>query len=378
MTEILRKHPVIVVALEHYNPLGVLRTLGENGVEPIFIGIDYRVPVASASKYVKKLYRVKSIDEAFETTMREYGSYADKTGHKPILIFCDDDVFTVYDVRYEELKEKFILFNAGENGRVSKFMYKYEIQECAKRHGIPVMESWVIKNGEIPADLQYPLVTKAISPISGGYKKEFYICENEEQFKAAMASIESQDVLIQPYIDKKTEMTFEGFSYNKGKGMFTGIQAKYLYPIKGYYSPLHDVQVPQDKALLQKLNAMLEEIGFEGIWEIEFLVDKNDNLWFLEINFRNSTWSYASTVSGNPLPYYWCLAMLTGKCPEVKDFDPFIAMVEPIDYGKRVEGGYCTMGEWLADFKRAKCTYYYNEADIEPWNVMTQNWDKLK
>ena len=76
MTEILRKHQVIVVSLEHYNPLGVLRTLGENGVEPIFIGIDYRVPVASASKYVKKLYRVKSIDEAFETTMREYGSYA--------------------------------------------------------------------------------------------------------------------------------------------------------------------------------------------------------------------------------------------------------------------------------------------------------------
>lgn len=123
---------------------------------------------------------------------------------------------------------------------------------------------------------------------------------------------------------------------------------------------------------------MLEEIGFEGIWEIEFLVDKDDKIYFLEINFRHATWGYSSNVAGSPLPYLWANAMLTGDAPEQKTFEPFIAMVEPIDYGLRVEKGMCTLQEWLTDFKRAKCTYYYNEQDMNPWKVVCENWDKLK
>ena len=70
--------------------------------------------------------------------------------------------------------------------------------------------------------------------------------------------------------------------------------------------------------------------------------------------------------------------MLAGEAPEQKTFEPFIAMVEPIDYGLRVEKGMCTLQEWLTDFKRAKCTYYYNEQDMNPWKVVCENWDKLK
>lgn len=378
MNKELIKHPVIVIALEHYNPLGVLRTLGENGVEPIFIGIKYRARIASCSKYVKEFYQVETLEESYNTVINKYGDYYSKNGFKPILIFSDDDVFAIYDENYEMLKEKFILFNAGKNGRVSKFMFKHEIQNCAKRHGIPVLESIVVKVGEIPEGLKYPIVTKAITPNSEGYKSNFHIIENEQELRAAMNEIKGAEVLIQPYVDKKTEMTFEGFSYNKGKGMFTGIQTYLKYPIKGYYSPLQDVCVPEDKELLKKLNSMLEEIGFEGIWEIEFLVDKNDNLWFLEINFRNSTWSYASTVAGNPLPYLWCEAMISGHCPEPKEFEPFTAMVEPIDFKMRVDKGLCSLPEWLKDFKAAKCTYYYDPNDMGPWKVLCENWEKLK
>ena len=60
----------------------------------------------------------------------------------------------------------------------------------------------------------------------------------------------------------------------------------------------------------------MSEIGFEGVYSIEFLIDQNDNYWFCEINFRNSTWSYAATVAGMPLPILWAEAMLTGKKPE--------------------------------------------------------------
>lgn len=47
---------------------------------------------------------------------------------------------------------------------------------------------------------------------------------------------------------------------------------------------------------------MFSEIGFEGIFEVEFMGDADGKLWFLEINFRNSTWSLASMKAGMPLP----------------------------------------------------------------------------
>ena len=33
--ERLKKHKFIVIGYEHYNPLGVIRSLGENGIRPI-------------------------------------------------------------------------------------------------------------------------------------------------------------------------------------------------------------------------------------------------------------------------------------------------------------------------------------------------------
>lgn len=376
--ESLKNHMVIVIALEHYNPLGQLRALGENGVQPIFIAINHRVRMASASKWPQKVHLVENEEEAFEVLMKEYGNVAEKTGYKPILSFSDDKTVTFYDRRYDELKDKFIMFNAGETGRITKFMRKKEIVDCARRHGVPVAPDWLVENGEIPADIEYPVITKAFSPVEGCYKGDFHICQNEEELKKAFTAIESEKVFIQKYIDKKTEMTYEGFSYNHGKGMYVGVQTDYIYPTKGYYSPLMNVYPRVDASLQEKLNAMLAEIGFEGIWEIEFLVGKDDKIYFLEINFRHATWGYSSNVAGSPLPYLWANAMLTGCAPEQKQFEPFIAMVEPIDYGLRVDKGICTLPEWLTDFKRAKCTYYYNEQDIEPWNVVVKNWDKLK
>lgn len=378
MTEELKKHLVILIALEHYNPLGQLRSLGENGIEPIFIAINHRVRMASASRYPKKTYLVDTEEEAFEVLMENYGRVAEETGYKPILTFSDDKTVNFYDSRYDALKDKFIMFNAGVQGRVTRFMRKHEIVACARRHGVPVLTDYLVDNGTVPEGLEYPVITKAISPVEGCYKGDFHICQNEVELRSAFASIESDKVLIQKFVDKKTEMTYEGFSYNRGRGMYVGVQTDYVYPVKGYYSPLQNVYPRVDAGLQEKLNAMLEEIGFEGIWEIEFLVDKDDNIWFLEINFRNATWSYASTVAGSPLPYLWCEAMVNGTAPEQKLFEPFLAMVEPIDFGLRVDKGVCTMAQWLTDFKRAKCTYYYNEQDMEPWYVVVNNWDKLK
>ena len=68
--ESLKNHLVIVIALEHYNPLSQLRALGENGIHPVFIAINHKVRVASASKWPSKIHLVETEDEAFDVLMK--------------------------------------------------------------------------------------------------------------------------------------------------------------------------------------------------------------------------------------------------------------------------------------------------------------------
>lgn len=375
-----KNHLVIVFAIDHYNPLGVIRSLGENGIRPIYIAIRHRVELGVKSKYVSKVHQVDSVEEGYQVLMENYGEVY-KTGDKPFLLFSDDKSVGYFDLRYDEVKDRFITYNAnGVQGRIMEFMDKKNILDLAKKHGLNVLEPIVVNKGEIPEGLEYPIITKDINPNSGGWKSDVFVCQNEEDLKKAYTKISSPVVLLQKYVDKKTEFAFEGCSVNKGQSALIAIKSTYKYAIPAYYSPFMMCESLHDQKLKAALEGMLAEIGFEGIFEIEFLVDKDDNAYFLEINFRNATWSYASTRAGMPLPYIWVKGMLNGKIDndDYKEVPGgFTAMVEPIDYAKRVELGVSTPGEWLADFKKANCGFYYSEDDLEPFYEMVRNWDKL-
>ena len=372
----LEQHKFIVFALDHYNPLGAIRSLGEKGIKPIFIAVKHRAELGSRSKYLSKLHSVNSVEEGYKILLNEYGNET----IKPFLITCDDRTTGYLDERYDELKNKFVFFNAGSNGRITNYMDKNNILEIAKKHGLSILETRVLRKGEIPDDLRFPIITKSISPNVGGWKSDVHICRNAQELKEAYTRIESPSVLVQKFIDKKNELCLDGFCANGGNDFFVGIASTYKYLIPGYYSPYMDVFEFDNKYVFNALKNMMTEIGFEGVFSIEFLIDKDDNLWFSEVNFRNSTWSYSSTVVGMPLPYLWALAMKEGKIPDksYKHFDKFEAMVEPIDYGKRVDTKKISLAEWLFDFKRAKCTYYYNELDPKPFDTVIQKWDDLK
>ena len=377
-----KNHLVIVFAIDHYNPLGVIRSLGENGINPIYIAIKHRVELGTKSKYVSKVHSVNSVEEGYSLLLKEYGDTYSKTGYKPFVLFSDDKSIGYFDLRYDQIKDKFITYNAnGVQGRIMEFMDKKKILDLAKKYGLNVLEPVVVNRGEIPDGLNYPIITKDINPNSGAWKSDVFICKNKEDLSEAYKKISSPVVLLQHYINKKTEVAFEGCSVNKGKSALIAIQTTYKYCIPGYYSPFMDVCTPNDEKLISSMKGMLTEIGFEGIYEIEFLVDQDGSMYFGEINFRNATWSYASTMSGMPLPVLFIEGMLNGKLPnDAKKEVPhcFTAMVEPIDCEKRSELGISSYGEWMADFKKCNCTFYYGRGDdLEPFYEMMKKWKKL-
>lgn len=373
----LKDYLVIVIGEEHYNPLGMIRALGQCGIQPIFIAIKGKSTVASKSKYILRSHFVTSAEEACHILLEKYGNEKNRS----FVLTSDDDIQSLLDQRYEELKDKFILFHAGKTGRVTKFMNKMEILNIAERHGLKVLKTVVTKRGVIPEDLEYPIITKSISPNVGGWKSDVHICYSEEELLKAFENILSPTVLIQKFINKKNEYCLDGFSVNRGKELFIPIASTYNYLIQGYYSPYMTVHPFEDKKDIREcLNSMFEEIGYEGIFSIEFLIDSDGTYYFSEVNFRNSTWSYIAALLGMPIPVLWMEAMLDGKINE-NWYKPipanYTAMVEPIDYNKRVNERIIEVADWLMDFKKTDCLFYMDEEDPEPFREMVRNWKRL-
>ena len=377
MLKELFSHEYIIFAMDHYNPLGLARSLGEVGIQSNVIAEKSKTDISSYSKYVKEYIRVDTAEDGYKVLMDKYAGKYEKN---PFLLTCDDRTIEFLDRRYDEWKNYFIGFNAGKKDQISKYMDKFEILELAKKYGLKTLDTICVERGIVPENLEYPIITKSISPVVGGWKSDVHICNNKDELMEAYSKIKAPQVIIQKFIDKKNEYCIDGLCAAKGTIMFNAIESRYNYMIPGYYSPYMTVKNFGQTEIGESLAGMMKEVGFEGIYSIEFLIDQDDTYYFSEINFRNSTWSYAATKAGMNLPILWAEAMLTGKLdddPTKPIEDGFMAMVEPIDYGKRVPTGKAEWGEWLRDFREAKCPFYYSKDDIEPFLYMCRNWEKM-
>lgn len=355
----------IVLCEEHYNPLGLIRSLGITGIKSIAIIKKGKNGIASKSKYLSKVHYVNTNEEALELLIKEYGN----ENTRPFVLTCDDQITSLLDCNYNALKNKFIFFNAGEEGRITKYMNKNEIMKLANDCGLKTAKSWILKEKEIPKDISYPVLTKAIISTKDNWKADSVICNNEKELQEALNKINSEKILVQEYIKKKNELCYDGYSCDKGKKVLYAISSEYLYVKEGAYSYYMEVSNSHKPELEKKLNKMFEIIGFEGIFSVEFLVDEQNNYYFLEINFRNSTWSWASTVAGMNLPVLWSESMLDSKVfnNSYNKFKPFKAMVELAYFSDMVRTKKISIFKWMSNFLDAKVKFLWYYRDPKPF-----------
>ncbi len=361
----LRKHKFISFVIDHYNPLDVIRSLGEKGIYPIVILIGEHPCMINHCKYVSVLHQVKTREEGYEVLMGKYGN----EDAKPFLLYSDDETVSFMDARYDEVKEHFITYNAGgEQGRIIWLQNKDNITNLGAEAGLYCPRKEVVETGVLPKTLQYPVITKVLASTMGAWKDDVYICNNEEELKDAYKRIKSPKLILQEYIKKKGEFCIEGFSINDGKDVFLPYVADYIRYYNNSYGHFMNMIPFKDDEFRVKIEKLFKLTKFNGIFEIEFMRGPNDEIYFLEINFRASTWNYAPTVGGGNLPYFWAKGMLTGEIAydemNLRD-TPFKAMVEPADFIRNVKS--VGLIQWLKDLRSSECKYYYNKKDPMPF-----------
>lgn len=362
----LKKHRHILLVGDHYNPLGVARSLGQQGLNPEVIVISKHPILLSHCKYVKTLHRVDTYEEGYDYLISKYGSEP----VKPFVYTGMDKVVDILDSHYDELKDRFYVFNAGKQGRMHDLMNKDVITSMAEEAGFRIPKKEVVNHGELPRTLKYPIITKTIMSIMGGWKDDVFICNNEEELKAAYPKIKTPKLMIQEYITKKNEWCFEGISVCNGRDVYIPFIIKYLRFSNKSYGNYMTVEPLKDNHLRSKLYNLMHRTQFEGIFDVEFLEGEDGELYFLEVNFRSTTWSYALTCGNVNEPYLWAKSTLQGSIDYSRILPQetvFTAMNEPSDFKENVPSHKVGFFKWLSQMRGAQCRYYYSKDDPKPF-----------
>ena len=361
----LRKHKFIVFCYDHYTPLGVIRSLGECGIHSDVILIADHPCLINHSKYVSNLHLVKTTEEGYQVLIEKYRNESCKS-----FLFCGDDFNMSYlDLHYDDLKDYFIMYNAGgEQGRIVWLQNKDNITNLGTEAGLDVPKKEVLDTGVLPKTLKYPVITKVLASTMGAWKGDAHICQNKQELLEAYKKIKSPKLCMQEYINKVGEFCMEGFSCNNGNDVFMPYAADYIRYYNNSYGHFMNMIPFKDEKLKKKINKLFKLTKYNGIFEIEFMKGSDGKSYFLEINFRASTWNYAPTVGGGNLPYFWAKSMLSGRIPyeemQLRE-KPFKAMVEPADFARNVKK--VGLWQWFKDWKSTECYYYYNKKDPMPF-----------
>lgn len=367
----LRKHKFVTFIEDHYTPLGVIRSLGEMGIKFDTILITNRKPyLINHSKYVSKLVIFDTYQKGLEYLIDNYCNEP----LKPFVYTGCDNIVNLMDEHYDELKDKLYFYNAGAQGRCGWLQDKFNITSLGEKVGLDNPKREVVDTGVLPTKLKYPIITKVLMSILGGWKDDVFICHNEDELKEAYKKIKSPKLMLQEYVNKKGEFCMEGFSINHGQNVCIPYICNYMRVFDNSFGLYMEFTPFKNETLKNKILNLFKETGFEGIFEIEFMRGPNEETYFLEINFRASTWNYALTTGGCNMPYLWAKSMLAGRIltEEMNLTEkPFRAIVddEIIDVVFKQH----TVGiiKWFKEYFGADCHYYYNKKDPKPfWHFL--------
>ena len=368
MDNTIMNHLFIVFCEDHYTPLGAVRSLGEYGISPIVIlATKGKKPVlVNNSKYVKVCHLVETIEDGMRLMIEKYGDEKEK----PFVISSDDKSGSFLDLHHNELIDHFIFFHSSKQGMVTAIMQKENMLRVAQECGIRIPQSAIVEVGDLKHGIPYPVMTKAMNGLGKEWKDIVYICHDENELKDAYSKIKSEKIILQQYIQKKNELCLDGLVACSGKVVYFPLQCQYLRMTDTAYGTFMKFWEFDDRKVLDQLKAFFAKVPFTGIVSVEFLIDQNDELYFLEVNFRNSTWNYAYTVAGIYRPVIWAKSELAGHLvvdSSVRRSLPITAMVESADLLQHVVHGKTSLYQWLKDVKKCDCFYFYNKYDNKPF-----------
>lgn len=370
---------IVLMGGNHHNGLGLVRTLGINGIRPygIIIGSDSKKGFLHYSKYWEKTWSVTSEQEAIEILKKEFKNEEKKT----VVVPWSDDMAEIIDKNLDELSKYFILPTmSNKQGAIAELMDKQKQVEFARTYGFAMLESQILENleGNESIYIEYPRILKPVTSVEGE-KLDIVICDNEEEYKKALEKLKTigyKRILVQHYLPERKEYVLTGAITNEIKS-FSIVSNIRQWPIKmgcGSYS-----KIEKDDKIIRFANQVLKLLqsqGFNGLIDIEIFEDEDGNFYVNEFNWRSGGRNFVSLYTEVHSVYqYYCSVVgepVKGKMINQK---MGFSMNEATDL-RHVVYGQLSLLEWLKCIKNTNNFALWYVKDLKP--VFVQYFYLLK
>jgi len=173
-------------------------------------------------------------------------------------------------------------------------------KETMKKAGVPVIpgSDGVVKSVgeaiELAKAIEYPVIIKAVAGGGGrGMRVVREEAELENAFKTAQheadQAFNNPDVYIEKFVEQPRHIEIQVFGDQHGHATHFGerdcsVQRRHQKLVEESPSPI--VDEPLRKRMGEAAIKGCKAVGYEGAGTIEFLVDKNRNFYFMEMNTR--------------------------------------------------------------------------------------------
>lgn len=209
--------------------------------------------------------------------------------------------FLAENAHFAEICEScHITFIGPKPETIRKMGDKITAKETMKKIGVPLTPGGdgVIKNldraVEIANRIKYPVIIKASA---GGGGKGMRVCHNDVTLmssystaqKEAEANFGNPDVYIEKYIEDPRHVEFQIIADDFGNVVHLGerdcsIQRRHQKLIEEAPSPALDEQLR--KKMGEAAVKAAKSVDYRGVGTVEFLLDKNNDFYFMEMNTR--------------------------------------------------------------------------------------------
>ena len=358
----------IVIGHDSLNALGLVQSLGREGVDVTAILECEKSELIRHSNYAKEIITVGNFEEAVEVLLTRFA------GEEKIPVFpAADGVALTLNQNYERLEKHFLIEHSTGAYTIEQLMNKELQIELAIKHKFNVPYSvCVSKPFYVPETMVYPCIVKPLVSCLGD-KRDILIAQNAEELKDILEHriSFSESVIIQQFIQRDYEYCMMGCAFKNGH-VYIPLTDR---PIK-FNHKLHEAStinyiepIAGEIAVeVEKIKTLMNDVGYVGLFSVEFMHDKSkDIVYFTEINFRNDGTNSFIVHCGVNLPYlhYQDLLDLPHKIyTPISKTKKYIW--EGIHFSNLITRG-ITFREWFSDLKGVDGFLYYFKDDKAPF-----------
>lgn len=358
------KNPVIVWSIDDHNSLALLRQLGKNCSNLIFL-IKGKAGYASKSIYCKKYIETGSLQAGYDYLMKSYVISKDK----PVIITACDEIITFIDQHRKEMEPFFILPGTKEQGNVEKYIDKNAMLALATEIGILCPRSSEVKWDSSIEGVEYPCIIKPGHQTEGHYNEfKFKVCKNEPELRQTLKYVRHESVFsIQQFIQTEKELLVYGGRFYNGDTVIAGAIVLDRRAANGATSHGYVTADIPDCVDITKIATFLERIDYYGLFSFEYGMEQG-KAYFFEVNLRNDGTSQFFYQAGAniPLAYvYSCVGMDYSTVP-TKVMRKAWFIDEIFDF-ENVINGVVSKKEWKHDISEATLFKFYDKEDMKPW-----------